>query len=138
MPLGRAGILRNARPHMSPRGVEAIGHVVAARYHAVDVIAAAAASTPAQPIAAGAPKAEKVAIGTHGQHLGGVVAIAVFLRFGIGLAAFVHGGFLSCLILPSNGGGQTMSETLAAPSPRVRGEGGVRGRHRCLSVAGDR
>jgi hypothetical protein len=33
---------------------------------------------------------------------------------------------------------ETMSETLAAPSPRVRGEGGVRGRRRCLSVAGDR
>jgi hypothetical protein len=33
---------------------------------------------------------------------------------------------------------ETASETLAAPSPRVRGEGGVRGRHRCLSVAGDR
>jgi hypothetical protein len=91
---------------MGPRDVEAVGHVVTARYDAVDVIAAAAASTPARPKGASAPETKNVAIGAPGVVRGGEVPIAIFLRFGIRLAAFLHGGFLSSF-----------------PPPRQRGRG---------------
>jgi hypothetical protein len=106
MPLGRAGIFRDACPHVCPGGVETVGLATAPGDDAIDVVAAAAAGAPARPIRARAPEAEKVAIGPHDQLLGGEVAIAIFLRFGIGLAAFLHGGFLSLF-----------------PPPRQRGRG---------------
>ncbi|HEV7911358.1 MAG TPA: hypothetical protein VGP28_09800 [Methylocella sp.] len=73
--------------------VEPASLAAAAGDEAIDFVAAASAGAPARPKAASAPEAEKFAIGPHGQLLGGEVPIAIFLRFGIWLAAFAHGGF---------------------------------------------
>jgi hypothetical protein len=106
--LRRAGIFRDARPHLGSCRVEPVGLASAAGDDAIDEVAAAAAGAPARPIAACAPEFEKIAIGPHDQLLGGEVAIAIFLRLRIGLAAFVHGGFLSLssatCILPRDSG----------------------------------
>src|SRR4029077_21012721 len=75
--------------------VEPAGLAAPAGDDAIDFVAAAAAGAPARPIAARAPEVEKVAIGPPRQLLGGEVAIAIFLRCGLRLAAFAHGGFLS-------------------------------------------
>src|SRR5580704_16137441 len=88
-----AEISRDARPHVGSGRVEPASLAAAAGDEAIDFVAAASAGAPARPKAASAPEAEKIAIGPHGQLLGGEVPIAIFLRFGIWLAAFAHGGF---------------------------------------------
>src|SRR4029077_17688625 len=97
-----------ARRHLSGRAPahgllprRTVGDTAAAGDEAIDFVAAAAAGAPARPIGAKAPEAEKVAIGPHRQFLGGEVAIAIFLRCGLRLAAFVHGGFLSSSSAPA-------------------------------------
>jgi hypothetical protein len=127
--LRRAGIFRDARPHVGSRRVEPVGLAAAAGDDAIDLVAAAAAGAPARPIAARTPEAEKVAIGPHDQLLGGEVPIAIFLRFGIRLAAFFHGGFLSLSSAPAPAG--------EGDHPAQQGGGGGAGGDEILTTTGN-